>query len=146
MDWKEFDKKVDLEGLKNDIKETEENGGNYEDVPYGTYEVSVENCELTESKKGKPMVSIWFKIIDGKYKNSIIFMNRVVEKSVQFHIMNEFFRSMETDVEIGFTSYSQYAEMISDIYEAVGNLEFALEYGENKKGYPTFKITDIFEA
>lgn len=145
MNWEEFDKKVDLDGLKEDI-ENSTDGGEYKEVPHGTYEVAIEKLELTESKKHDPMVSIWFKIVgDGEYKNSRLFMNQVITKGFQIHIMNEFLRSLETDVEIEFESYKQYNELLMDVFEAVSDhFEYAVKYGENK-GFNTFEITDVFE-
>lgn len=147
MDFSKFDKKFDLEGLKNDIHDAEENGGgDYKEVPHGNYEVAITKLELGESKKGDPMVKVWFKIISGEYKGSLIFMNQVITQGFQIHIMDEFLRSLETDVEITFESYSQYAEMLLDVFEAVdGNFEFVLKYSE-KKGFNIFKITDVFEV
>ena len=73
-DYSKFDKLVDIEGLKKDVAEAKENGrGEYKEVPKGTYEVKIDKMELVESKKGDPMVSIWFKILSGEYKNSLIF-------------------------------------------------------------------------
>lgn len=146
IDFSKFDKKVDLEGLKNDIAEAEENGGgNFKEVPLGTYEVAITKLELGESKKGDPMVKVWFKIVDGEYKNSLIFMNQVITQGFQIHIMDEFLRSLETDVDVTFESYSQYAQLLMDIFEAVnGKYEYGLDYGENK-GFNTFEITDVFE-
>ena len=66
-----WDKEIDTEGLQNDIAEAATNGGNgtYKEVPHGNYEVAVQQMELKASKKGDPMVSIWFKIVsDGDYK------------------------------------------------------------------------------
>lgn len=149
VDFDKFDKAMDLEGLKKDTKEAEENGGsgNYKKVPLGNYEVKVEKMELVESKKGDPMVSIWFKILTGEYKGSLIFFNQVITQGFQIHIVNELLRSMETGLEgIEFESYKQYGQMLMDIHETIeGNLEFGLEYGE-KKGFKTFKITDVFEV
>jgi hypothetical protein len=149
IDYSKFDKAVDIEGLKHDIADAAENGGsgNYKEVPHGTYEVSVTKMELTESKKGDPMVSIWFKILAGEYKNSLIFFNQVVTQGFQFHIVNELLRSMDTDIEIKFDSYSQYAQMLLDVHEAIDNtLEFVMDYGETKKGFPTFEITEVYEV
>ncbi|MBG9863102.1 hypothetical protein ABD99_00005, partial [Bacillus cereus] len=66
FNWGKFDKKIDLEALAADVKEVEENGGgDFEPLPDGQYEVAVEKLELTESKKGDPMLTIWFKIVEG---------------------------------------------------------------------------------
>lgn len=144
IDFSKFDKKVDLEGLKKDIEESSSN--DFKEVPLGTYEVAITKLELGESSKGDPMVKVWFKILEGEYKGSLIFMNQVVNKGFQIHIVDEFLRSLDTDIEIAFESYSQYAELLADVYEAIeGNFEYALEYGENK-GFNTFKITDVFEV
>ena len=145
--WEKFDKKIDTKELKDGIKQARENGGgNYEEVPYGTYEVNVEKIELRESKKGDPMVSIWFNIIAGNFKNSKIFYNQVINQGFQIHLLNEFLRSLDTGVNVEFDSYAQYNEVLMDVAEGTKTLEYALKYGENKKGYPTYQITEVFEA
>ena len=145
--WEKFDKKIDTKGLKDDIKQARENGGgDYKEVPFGTYEVNVEKIELRESKKGDPMVTIWFNIIAGEFKNSKIFYNQVITQGFQIHLLNELLRSLDTGVNVEFDTYAQYNEVLMDIAEGTQALEYALEYGENKKGYPTYKITDVFEA
>lgn len=52
------------------------NSGDYDEVPVGTYEVKIDKMEAKKSKSGNPMVSIWFKILEGQYKNSLIFLQR----------------------------------------------------------------------
>lgn len=148
MDFSKFDKQVDLEGLKQDIMDAEENGGgDFKEVPHGKYEVAITKLELTESKKGDPKVSVWFKVTNGEYEGSLIFMNQVITQGFQIHIADEFLRSLETTVDVQFESYSQYAEMLADIFEEIEDkVEFVLDYGENKKGYNTFEIIDSFEV
>ena len=48
-----WNKAVDGEALAKDVKEVEENGGNFEykEVPLGEYEVKIHKMELKESKK-----------------------------------------------------------------------------------------------
>lgn len=145
-----FDKwnsNVDLAGLQKDIKDAQDNNKEYEKVPYGQYEVKVDRIELKPTKKGDPMVSIWFTILAGKYKNSKLFMNQVVTKGFQLNIANNFLRSMDTGVNIEFVDYIQYADMLLDVAEAcdTNNLEFALRYEDNK-GYDKFTITEVFEG
>lgn len=144
MDFSKFDKQVDLEGLKKDIEDSA--SGDFKEVPLGNYEVAITKLELTESKSGNPMVTCWFKILSGDYANSLIFMNQVITQGFQIHIVDEFLRSLETDIDVKFESYSQYNELLLDIFEAVnGNLEFGLKYGD-RKGFNTFEITDVFEV
>lgn len=148
VDFGKFDKTIDIAGLTEDLKNIEETGGSeFDEVPVGNYDVKVQKMELTTSKKGDPMVSIWFKILAGEHKNSIIFMNQLVTQAFQIHIVNELLRSMDTDVNVEFKSYKQFADMIADVYEAVdGKLEFALDYRVNNKGYNSYKITDVFDV
>lgn len=144
-----WDKEIDVEGLAADVKEAAENGsGNYREVPHGNYEVEVNKLEMVASKKGDPMVSIWFKIVSGEYTGSMIFMNQVITQGFQIHIVNEFLRKMteEADApEIEFVSYKQYSELLMDVFEAIdNNFEFALKYGKGKKDFSTYEITEVY--
>lgn len=143
MDFSKFDKQVDLEGLKKDIEDSANN--DFKEVPHGDYEVSIAKLELGESKKGDPMVKIWFKIVSGEYKGSLIFMNQVITRGFQIHIVDELLRSFGTDIDIHFDSYSQYNELLMTVFDEVeDNFEYALNYGE-RKGFDTFEITEVFE-
>lgn len=145
--WDEFDEKIDVEGLAADTKEAAENGGgNFKEVPLGNYEVEVNKMELTKTKKGDPMLTIWFKIISGEYKGSLIFYNQVMNQGFGIHNANEMLRSLDSGVEVEFVSFKKYHEMLLDIVEAIdGNLEYELKYDKNSKGYNTYEIKDIFE-
>lgn len=156
VNYEKWDKMVDPAGLEEDIKKAAENNVEFKEVPEGTYEVKVEKMELVETSNksknpGMPMVSIWFKILNGEYKNSLIFYNKVImgtsNDGFMIHSNNEFLRSLESGVEVEFHSYSQYAGMLLDIAEAIDcKLEYALKYGENKQGYKTYEITEVFEV
>lgn len=145
--WDKFDQEIDTKGLAEDVKTAAENGGSYKEVPFGEYEVAIDKMELTASKAGDPMVSVWFKIVsDGEYKGSRIFMNQVVKQGFQIHIINEFLRSLDSGVEITFDTYKQYGNLLMDVFEAVnGNLEFALKYSEGKNNFAKYEITEVFE-
>lgn len=145
--WDEFDEKIDVEGLAADAKEAAENGGgNFKEVPLGNYEVEINKLELTKSKKGDPMLSIWFKIVTGEYKGSLIFYNQVMSQGFGIHNANEMLRSLDSGVEVEFVSFKKYHKMLLDIVEAIdGNLEYELKYDKNSKGYNTYEIKDVFE-
>ena len=159
----QWDNAVDMEGLQKDIQEAKENGGgNFKEVPHGQYEVSIEKMELVATKVDKnsddpkkhiarPMVSVWFNIVNGDYKGQKIFMNQVIHgehAGFQIHTVNEFLRSLTKDCAvpvIEFKSYSQYANLLMDIHELIADsFEYGLKYGQTKKGFNTFEITDIF--
>ena len=146
-----WDKENNTEGLAADVKEAAENGtGEYKEVPHGDYEVAVQQMELKASKKGDPMVSIWFKIVsDGEFKGSMIFMNQVITQGFQVHIVNEILRMMVSEMEkapvIEFKSYKQYGNLIMDIFEAINeNFEYALAYKKGKKDFSTYEIKEVF--
>lgn len=145
--WEKFDKAIDIEGLQKDVQEAAENGANFREVPHGQYEVRIEKLELVESKAGDPMVTVWFKVLAGEYKGCMIFMNQVITKGFQIHIMNEFLRSLDSGYDVEFRSYSQYGQLLMDIHEAIdGELEYLLKYSEGKKGFSNYEIVDVFEV
>ena len=145
--WDEFDSAIDTKGLAADVKEAQENGATYKEVPHGDYEVAIDKLELVKSKAGDPMVSVWFKVLNGEFKGSRIFMNQVIKEGFQVHIVNEFLRSLDTDIDIEFVTYKQYGNLLMDVMEAIeGNLEYALSYNEGKKGFSTYEITEVFEV
>lgn len=148
--FSKWDEAVDVDGLAKDVKEAAESGsGNFKEVPHGDYEVAVQQMELKASSKGDPMVTIWFKIVNGEFKGSLIFFNQVITQGFQVHIANELLRAMVeecTDAPvIEFKSYKQYNDLIMDIFELIDdNFEFALKYGKGKKDFSTYEITECF--
>ena len=146
--WDKFDEAIDTKRLQEDVKEAAENGtGSFKEVPHGEYEVEVNKMELIRSKKGDPMVTIWFKVVSGEYKGSLIFFNQVITQGFQIHIVNELLRSMNTGLDIEFKTYKQYGSLIMDIAEAIdGQLEFALKYSKGNKGFSNYEITEVFEV
>ena len=145
--FEKWDSAIDTVGLQKDIAEAKDNNREYEKVPYGEYEVKLDKLELKASKKGNPMVSAWFTILEGKYKNNKLFMNQVITQGFQIHIANEFLRTMGTGVDVEFVNYTQYANLLLDVAEEcdTNKLEFALKYEDNK-GYDKFTITEVFEG
>lgn len=139
---------VDTDALTADVEGIRENGGDYRDVPHGTYEVEVDKLELIESKKGDPMVTAWFKVLDGEHKGGRIFMNQVVTRPFQIHLANVLLRQLAAelpDVVVKFESYKRYGELIADIREAIdGAFEYALDYAEGRNGFSTFEIREVY--
>ena len=145
--FEKWNESADLKGLQKDIKDAQDNNKEFEKVPHGEYEVKIDKMELKASKKGDPMVSIWFTILEGKYKKSKLFLNQVITQGFQIHIVNELLKSMGTDLAIEFVDYKQYADLLLDVAEEcdTNKLEFALKYEDNK-GYDKFTITEVFEG
>lgn len=160
--YEKWDNIIDTKGLANDIKEAAENGGTgeYKEVPHGDYEVAIHQMELKASKKGDPMVSIWFKIVsEGEFKGSFIFFNQVVTQGFQIHIVNEMLRMMVSEsrnadafleridnLKVKF-SYKEYENLILDIFELVAeSFEYGLKYSANSKNkdFSNYEIKEVF--
>lgn len=150
INWDKFDNNVDVEGINEDLQNNKDNFGEFKEVPLGEYEVRVNQMELTTSKKGDPMLAIRFQILDGPFKNSLVFYNQVLTLGFQIHMANEMLRSFDTGIEIPseFKGYSALNELILDVSEEIDaqGLEYVLKYDENKKGYKTFEILEVFES
>lgn len=147
MDWSKFDKQVDLDSLKQDVKDAANSQSGFEEPPFGTYAVKIDRMELKPSKKGDPMVSIWFKVIEGQHQNRLVFYNRVIGQAFGIHMANEFLRSLGIRTEIVFESYSQYANLILDLSEEIeqAGLTYDLEVSEGKNGYREYRILEVYE-
>ena len=145
--YDKWNEQIDGAKMAKDVKEVEQNGGGeYKEVPVGEYEVKIEKMELKEAKSGAPMVAIQFRILEGEFKKSCLFMNQVVTQPFQISIVNSFLRSLDTDVEIDFDgNYTHYNDTILDVFEATDKdkLEFLLSYTESK-GYPRYKIKEVY--
>ena len=147
--WDKFNDAYNVKDLADKVVEAEANGetGGFEEVPHGTYDVEINKMELKLSKNNNPMLSVWFKVLAGDEKGRLIFMNQVVTQKFQVHICNDFLRSLDSGIDVKFTDFGQYEQLIMDIHEAIdGKLEYGLKYGVTKKGFNTFEITDVYET
>ena len=144
-----WDKNIDTDGLAKDAKEAEENGGSgeYPEVPTGKYEVKVEKMEIKESSKGSPMFVCWFRIVNGRYENNLLFMNQVITQGFQIGIVNDLIRSMDVIEDVEFKNYNQYNDLVMDVFEQIdGKLEFLLEFKKSKKDFPIYTIKEVYEV
>ena len=144
-----WDNNIDTDGLQKDVAEAEKSGGsgNYEEVPTGKYEVKIEKMEIKESKKGDPMFFCQFRILQGNFKNSCMFMNQVITQGFQIGQVNKFLRALDAVDEVEFKSYGQYNDLILDIMEEIdGKLEFLVEFKKSRKDFPIYEIKEVYEV
>lgn len=155
-----FDKyasKINAEELAASQREINQNAGSgdYPEVPVGTYEVKIEKMEAKLSKEKKnPMVSIWFKILTGEYKDSMIFYNGTFNEDWMRHRVVDFLSAILDDTshkaEINLilkdSDISAINDFVMDIHESIDRtFEYLLEYGMHK-GYNTYTIKEVFEV
>lgn len=140
---------VNAADLNKEIEELKD--GDFPEIPLGKYEVSIDKMELKPTKKdGAPMLAVQFTILEGQYKKSKIFMNSVVIKGdkndkYRVHTANTFLRSLGSGIKVSFEGVAEYEALIDEIFNDIDGLEYLLDYDENKSGYKTFKILEIFD-
>lgn len=154
--FEKFAKKISAEELAASQKEINQNtsGGDYPEVPVGTYEVKVEKMEAKMSKSNNPMVSIWFKILNGDFKDSMIFYNGVYQEDWMRHRVVEFLSALLDDdshkAEINLIlkdcNINEVNDFVMDIHEQIDkHFEYLLDYGLSK-GYNTYTIKEVFDV
>lgn len=150
IDFAEFNKKFPADQMKKQIKEAEENGGDFDKLPDGEYIVKLEKMELGQSQKGALMIKAQFRIQTGEHKKQCIFVNRVLTgtKNDGFMMMkaNEFLESLDSGIEVAFEDWEQYNDLILDIAEAIqeDNLEYVVVLDTDGK-YQNFDVIDVRE-
>lgn len=154
--FEKYNKNIDAAALAESQEEINaNNSGDYDEVPVGTYEVKIDKMEARKSKSGNPMVSIWFKILEGQYKNSLIFYNGVYHEDWMRHRVVDFLSAILDDdthkAEINLIlkdskRIDEVNNFVMDIHEEVdGKFEYLLKLGE-KKGYSTYEIEEVYEV
>lgn len=145
--FKELDESMNLDELQKDIKALDRDVTSkkeYKVVPFGKYEVKVNSITMGVTKSSnKPVLKIQFKILNGSYQNSVLFMDQVLEKPFQFKVANDFLVSLRSQQDIEFKGYVQYAQLFENIIVDIANNEYVLDYSE-VKGFKTFKIEQVF--
>ena len=149
-----FDSLMDVDGLKNDLKQYEKKSkpttNSFVDVPEGNYEVKVIKLELGATGEnsrvpGTPKMSVWYEVIAGEYKGQKIFQNQLLNNAFGIHTANNLLESFGSGVEVCFENYSQYGSVIDDVFNEIdGVAEYELAYGKNAKGFSTFAIVQRF--
>jgi len=149
--WGKFNDSVDLQGLQNDVKNADTSGGgNFPEVPKGTYEVGLASLEVKPTKNGgKPMVALSFKILNGDYKGQRLFENKVIygtkDDARMIKSVIGFLSDLDSGVDIDFHDFDQFEETVLDVAEAVqGNLEYVIEYDPEE--FFRISIKEVFEV
>lgn len=148
--WADFDNKMD-KNFVNDVKNIETSSGVFEELPLGTYEVAISSMELKESKKGYPMVTTVFKVVEGRYTNRLIFKNSVVymgDENDKLRMNSElnFLKSLDTTKSVSFEGFVKFEKLIEEIFDEIetDKIEYLLRISE-RNGFRIYTIEDIFE-
>ena len=155
--FEKYSSKINQEELvasQQEIKDNANGGSQREEVPVGKYECKVDKLECKKSKAGNLMISIWFRILTGKFEKSVIFYNGVFHEDWMRHrvakILSDLLDDGDRTAEINLILKAGDMETVNtlclDIHESIdGRLEYLLDYGLNK-GYQTYKIEEVYDA
>ena len=149
MDFSKFDSMVDTTKLAEDAAEISKNGGTYKEIPAGMYHGKFEKLELGTTKDGRPMVKAMFRILEGDFKKSCLFMNRVIYGTKNDANMISsavgWLMSLEPseDIVVEFTSYSQFNNLIMDIAEDISELEYDVYY--DPEAFNNISIDSVYD-
>lgn len=144
--FEKFDSMFDIDAMNEEFKDAADRNTERVEVPDGQYECKIEKMELRESKSGNPMVSIWFRIVAGDFKNSVLFMHQTINRSFGLHKVKTMLHAMDTGLEIVFHSFGELAALLEDQMKAIDEqgLEYAINYTTAKNDFKNFEITDVF--
>lgn len=145
IDFNKFNEQFGGQQAVEELAKAKEN--TYVEVPEGMYTCKLENLELAESKAGKPMIKACFRISQGKFKKSCLFVNQVFTRGFPQHKGLEFLRSLNVfePSEIDFNGdFNEFNNLLMDMLEEAQALSF--EVKKDKDGeYTRITVLDTFE-
>lgn len=149
MDFSKFDSQINATQLEAQMKEAQENTGNFREVPAGEYRVKLEKMEVKATKDGRPMFSAMMRITEGAFKKSCLFTNRVIfgtkNDGNMINSVIGWLKSLDTEEEVTFKNYSQFSELVLDIYEELSSVcEYQVEY--DPEAFNSIKVFDVFDV
>ncbi len=144
----QFDKEFDSKALRDEVKEVEEKTSSCEKIPVGEYPGYIVSMELKATKeRQEPMVAIQYKIIDGEYKNRILYINFVITKKYPIHKCNTFLRALGSSVEVDFKTYGEYNTVIENVFDEIdkGQYEYDLKYTLRDDKWDEYEIVAVYK-
>ena len=145
FNWGKF-KNINGEEINKQIAEMKD--GDFEPIPVGKYEVTIEDMVLKETKENHyPMLVFTFKVLEGEYKNRKDWANFVLLADDQYNGLRmkkatEFLASLDSGYTITFENPQQFEKLINDIAAEVIDTDYVISItleGKSKK-YRTYKV------
>lgn len=134
------------EALKQ-LEEAKKNNGQYQEVPDGTYNCSLEKLELCESKGGKPMIKAQFRIMEGEFKKQCLFNNQVFTRGFPQHKGMEFLRSLQIfdESEVDFDgNFKDLNDLLLDMAEEAESQQMRFRVSKTQDGeYSRIEVVDV---
>ena len=125
IDFNKFNKEFGGQQALDELAKAQEN--QFVEVPDDDYVCTLESLELGESKKGQPMIKGTFRIKEGQFKKSCLFVNQVFTMGFPQFKGLEFLKSLNVfeDDDICFNGdFEEFNNLLLDISEASQGLTF----------------------
>lgn len=150
MDFSKFDATINEAELAKQLEEAKNNPQQSDrEVEEGNYTVKIEKMELGATKDGRPMFKVQCRILDGEFKKRCLFMNRVIygtkNDANMISSVIGWLQKLEPSQTVEFKNYSQFSELILDIFEEVADaVELDVYYDPN--AFNSISIEEVFDA
>ena len=150
MDFSKFDATINEAELAKQLEEAKNNPQQSDrEVEEGSYTVKIEKMELGATKDGRPMFKVQCRILDGEFKKWCLFMNRVIYGTKNDANMIQsvigWLQKLEPSMPVEFKNYSQFSELVLDIFEEVADaVELDVYYDPN--AFNSISIEEVFDA
>ena len=119
------------------------------EIPDGIYICKINKIERKESKTGKEIVVIEFQITDetNQYYNEKIYMTQFINTPFGFHLLKDFFESLQTTLvfeDLKFGETERLDSLIDGIMGHTKLMEFDIKQ-EAKGIFKTFTVEGIYD-
>ena len=150
MDFTRFDQTINEAELAKQLEEAKNNPQQSDkEVPAGNYTVKIEKMELGATKDGRPMFKVQCRILDGEFKKWCLFMNRVIygtkNDANMISSVIGWLQKLEPSVTVEFKNYSQFSELVLDIFEEVADA-VELDVAYDPDAFNSISIEEVFDA
>ena len=164
MDFSKFDATINQGELNKQLEEAKNNSqGEGLETPAGNYITKIEKMELGATKDGRPMFKVQMRVVEAgdndtdevekylkhfKNKKPCLFMNRVIYGTKNDANMIQsvigWLEKLEAGIDLEFKNYSQFADLILDIFEEVADA-VELEVNYDPDAFNSISIKEVFE-
>ena len=145
---------MDFEQYKSDIAEIQQQEKpkrEYKDPVDGEYTCDIVSLELGTNKAGdKLMLKGSFKITEGEFMNSRLWVNKVLSgtRNDSFAVKNaiDFLNSLGAVQEVEFTGdFDDLSTQIDIVFADIKNCTFTVVQKTNESGFKNLYVNDVFE-
>ena len=150
MDFSRFDATINEAELSKQLEEAKNNAPQTDkQVPAGNYTVKIEKMEVGATKDGRPMFKVQCRILEGEFKKWCIFLNRVLygtkNDATMISSVIGWLQKLEPSVDVEFKNYSQFSELVLDIFEEVADaVELDVEY--DPEAFNSISVKEVFDV